>query len=65
MWMLWKRGGSKLCALYIFKMVRCHKPCSVLRNLREMENFVCPSFAREGDGGDDDGGDEVSGLILN
>ena len=43
----------------------CHKQCSGLRNLQGVQNFVCRSCAREGDGGDDDGDDEAPGLVVN
>ena len=43
----------------------CHKRCSGLRNLQGVLNFVCPRCAREGNGGDDDGDDEGSGLVVN
>ena len=63
MWMLWKRGGanSGLCT-ECDKW--CLKRCSDLRNLRRVQNFVCPRCGREGEG-DDDRDNEGPRLVVN
>ena len=37
---------------------------TMLRNPRGVQNFVCPRCAREGEGGDDDGGYEGPELVV-
>ena len=44
--------------------IRYHHQCAGLRNLRGVQNFVCPSCAKEGDGGGDYGNNEVPELVV-